>query len=162
MNRVFVALGSNLEPRAEYLRSAVRLLRTIGEVVRVSAVYETAPVGEVAQPDYLNAVVEIATLLEPMELLSTLKEFEVSLGRKERPRWHEREVDFDIVFYDHIVLVSPELTIPHPELHRRAFVLAPMADLDAKFVHPLLHETVEELLTATDATGLRQSSIELC
>lgn len=161
MNRVFVALGSNLEPREERLRSAVRLLRTIGEVARTSAVYETKPIGEVHQPDFLNAVAELHTDLEPAVLLATLKDFEQKLGRKERPRWHEREIDFDILFYNDIVLVSPELTIPHPEMHHRAFVLAPIADLDAKFVHPLLHETIQVLLEAADVSGLQKTSIEL-
>ena len=160
-NRVFIALGSNIEPREEFLRMAVQKLRTIGEVLCISPVYETSPVGEVAQPDFLNAVVEIQTTLDPLESLVSLKSFEASMGRKVRPRWHEREIDFDILFFNDIVLVSPALTIPHLEIPHRAFVLKPMSDLDANFVHPVLHRTIQELLSAVDFSGIRRTSIKL-
>ncbi len=159
--RVFIALGSNIEPRVAYLQSAVRLLRTIGEVVRISPVYETEPIGEISQAKFLNAVVEITTLLGPLECLQSLKSFEKEIGRKTRPRWHEREIDFDIIFYGDLIVHSPELTIPHPEIERRAFVLVPMADLDSKFVHPVSLMTIEDLLSRVDATGVHQTSIAL-
>src|ERR1044071_4681695 len=132
--RVFIGLGSNIEPREEYLRRAVLALMTIGEVVSVSPVYETTPVGGVAQARFLNAVVELLTPDGPLELLARLRGFEDELGRQVRPRWHEREIDFDILFFEDLVLSSATLTIPHPEIHNRAFVLEPMAKLDANFL----------------------------
>ena len=159
--RIFIGLGSNIEPREQHMRDAVKLLRSVGEVVRVSPVYETEPVGDVTQPMYLNAVVELLTQEEPLDLLAKLKSFETKIGRKERPRWHEREIDFDILFYEDLVLKSPELMIPHLEIQRRAFVLAPLADLDANFVHPALHKTVWELLKDVDRSGIRKTEIEL-
>jgi 2-amino-4-hydroxy-6-hydroxymethyldihydropteridine diphosphokinase len=159
--RVFVALGSNIEPREEYLRAAVGALRTIGEVLAISSVYETLPLGGITQSNYLNAVVEVRTALGAKELLSSLKAFERQLGRLERPRWHEREIDFDIVFYDNLIINSPQLTIPHPEIQVRSFVLTPMADLDANFVHPVLKESIQELLLRVDSAGVHKTSIEL-
>jgi 2-amino-4-hydroxy-6-hydroxymethyldihydropteridine diphosphokinase len=159
--RVFIGLGSNIEPRTEYLKCAVSKLRTIGEVVRVSSVYETAPVGEIAQPHFLNAVVELLTQDGPLDLLARLRGFEYDLGRQVRPRWHEREIDFDILFYEDLVLDAPSLTIPHPEIANRAFVLEPMAELDANFVHPVLHKTVAELLDRVDRSGVRKTDLSL-
>lgn len=159
--RVFIGLGSNIEPRFEYLKQAVAMLRTIGEVVHVSPVYETAPVGGVVQAHFLNGVVELLTQDGPLDLLAKLHGFEHEIGRKVRPRWHEREIDFDILFFEDLVLTSASLTIPHPEIAKRAFVLAPMADLDANFVHPLLHKTVTELLQEIDRTGIRKTDLTL-
>jgi 2-amino-4-hydroxy-6-hydroxymethyldihydropteridine diphosphokinase len=152
--RVFVGLGSNIEPRLEHLKRAVQKLRTIAEVIKVSAVYETAPVGGVPQPHYLNAAVELLTQDGPLDLLAKLRGFELALGRKERPRWHEREIDFDILFYENLILDSEHLTIPHPEIAHRAFVLAPLADLDSNFMHPVLHKTVAELLLKIGSEGV--------
>ncbi|HWF43285.1 MAG TPA: 2-amino-4-hydroxy-6-hydroxymethyldihydropteridine diphosphokinase, partial [Candidatus Kapabacteria bacterium] len=95
--RVFISLGSNLEPRFEYLQAGLTALRTLGEVPKVSKIYETVPVGGVPQPEFLNAVVELDTTYGPLELLGAFKEIEKKLGRQQRPRWHEREIDFDIL-----------------------------------------------------------------
>jgi 2-amino-4-hydroxy-6-hydroxymethyldihydropteridine diphosphokinase len=159
--RVFIGLGSNIEPREQHIRDAVKLLRSIGEIVKISPVYETEPVGDVAQPMYLNAIVELLTQEGPFDLLQKLRGFEHEMGRKSRPRWHEREIDFDILFYEDLVLKSPELVIPHPEISRRAFVLAPLHDLDANFVHPVLRKTIWELLRAVDTSGVRRIALEL-
>ena len=82
----------------------------------MSGVYETAPVGGVPQPDFFNAVVELRTQLGPLEFANRLKALETALGRTARPRWHEREIDLDLLFYDDLMMHSPELTIPHPKL----------------------------------------------
>ena len=159
--RVFISLGSNLEPRAERLQTALTQLRTLGEVPRVSKVYETVPVGGVPQPEFLNAVVELDTTHGPLELLRELKEIEKKLGRQQRPRWHEREIDFDILFYEDLVLHSPELTVPHPEIQNRAFVLVPLAELDRNFVHPVLRRGISELLQDIDTSGVRVTNLQL-
>jgi 2-amino-4-hydroxy-6-hydroxymethyldihydropteridine diphosphokinase len=159
--RVFIGLGSNIEPRIEYLRSAINGLRTIGDVLKISSVYETSPVGGVPQPDYLNAVVELRTSLGPLELAGRLKTLETALGRAARPRWHEREIDLDLLFYDDLVMSSPELTLPHPEIPNRAFVLIPMADIDPKFVHPSFQRTVKDLKDEMGTSGVQKTDFVL-
>jgi 2-amino-4-hydroxy-6-hydroxymethyldihydropteridine diphosphokinase len=144
--RIFLSLGSNLEPRFGHLQDAVRAIREIAQVTGCSGVYETAPVGLTDQPRFLNAALEVTTDRAPFELLTDLKAIEERLGRQARARWHEREIDIDIIFWDDLNLRSVELTIPHPEAHRRAFVLTPVADLDGNFVHPVFKRTVRELL----------------
>ena len=159
--RVFAALGSNIDPRLLHLQRAVDVLRELGEVVTISPIYETLPVGNIAQAAFLNAVVEINTIHGPLDLLHLLKATEKRLGRIERQRWHEREIDFDILFYEDLILNSQELTLPHPEIQRRAFVLVPMMDLDPSFVHPVLHRNITELLQDLDASGVRRTNLQI-
>src|SRR4051812_41966994 len=121
-----IALGANLGERAETLRRATDALGALGEIVAKSSLYETAPVGP-AQPDYLNAIVLLRTALEPVELLAALLEIERGLGRERREKWGPRVIDLDLVAYGERTLDLPGLTLPHPEAHRRAFVLAPLA-----------------------------------
>ncbi|HEX5315659.1 MAG TPA: 2-amino-4-hydroxy-6-hydroxymethyldihydropteridine diphosphokinase [Candidatus Kapabacteria bacterium] len=161
MERVFIGLGSNIEPRFDYLRSAINGLRAMGDVLKISSVYETAPVGGVPQADYLNAVAELRTSLGPLELAGRLKALEAALGRAARPRWHEREIDLDLLFYDDLVMSSPELTIPHREIPHRAFVIIPMAEIDPKFVHPILQQTIQELNDEMDTSGVQKADFLL-
>ncbi|HZK75545.1 MAG TPA: 2-amino-4-hydroxy-6-hydroxymethyldihydropteridine diphosphokinase [Candidatus Kapabacteria bacterium] len=153
----FIGLGSNIEPRIEYLRSAINGLRVMGDVLKISSVYETAPVGGVPQPDYLNAVVELRTQLGPLELAGRLKALEAALGRTARPRWHEREIDLDLLLYGDLVMSSPELTIPHPEIANRAFVLVPMTEIDSDFIHPLLQRTIRDIRDEIETAGVQKT-----
>jgi 2-amino-4-hydroxy-6-hydroxymethyldihydropteridine diphosphokinase len=155
--RAFIGLGSNIEPRLDYLRAAVKALAELGEVIRVSGIYETAPVGGVPQHDFLNAVAELWTRLDPINLIQHLKAIESRIGRIERPRWHEREIDLDLLFYDDKVLRIPGLTIPHPELHKRAFVLVPMMEIAPNFVHPAFERTVSDLFNSVEVLGVRKT-----
>ncbi len=157
--RVFIGLGSNIEPRFGYLQSAVNALRTLGEILAISSVYETSPVGGVPQPDYLNAVVEFRTQLGPLELASRLKALEAVLGRTARPRWHEREIDLDLLFYEDLVMNSPGLTIPHAEIPKRAFVLAPMKELAPDFIHPVLQRKIKDV--KIDLADVRKADLTL-
>ncbi len=159
--RVFIGLGTNLEPRLEHLKSAVAALHGLGAITRVSSVYETAPIGGVPQPDYLNAVAELQTALDPLELVTRLKEIEKNMGRKDRPRWHEREIDLDVLFYGELIFESPTLTVPHSELHRRAFVLVPIAEIAPDFLHPVMKKSVSELLRGVDASGVTATTFTL-
>src|SRR6185312_394232 len=120
-HQVFIALGSNIEPREKRLREAVAKLQTIGEIVAASSVFETTPVGYSSQPNFYNGVVEITTNLEPRPLIERLRKFETELGRTPRARWHEREIDFDILFYEDLVIDEEGLIVPHPELQNRKF-----------------------------------------
>ncbi len=158
---VFIGLGSNIEPRLDYLKSAIKELQVLGSGAKISSVYETAPVGGVPQRDYLNAVVELHTALSPLELITRLKALEKSIGRKDRPRWHEREIDLDLLFYGDLILDSDTLRLPHPEIPHRAFVLAPMCEIAPLFQHPILKKSVTELLQSVDAISVRITTLSL-
>jgi 2-amino-4-hydroxy-6-hydroxymethyldihydropteridine diphosphokinase len=127
----YLALGSNLGDRLGTLRRAVDLLGVRGAaVVRSSRVYETEPIGP-AQPEYLNAVVEVRTDLEPRALLEACLAIEADLGRVRGERWGPRTLDVDVLTYDERRVDEPGLTVPHPRMHERGFVLVPLAELDA-------------------------------
>jgi 2-amino-4-hydroxy-6-hydroxymethyldihydropteridine diphosphokinase len=127
----YLGLGSNLGDRLGTLRRAVDLLRSSHgvEVIRSSRVYETEPIGP-SQPAYLNAVVEIATDLEPHGLLDACGAVEEELGRVRAERWGPRTIDVDVLTYDEVTVDDPDLTIPHPRMHERGFVLVPLRELD--------------------------------
>ncbi len=161
LSRAFIGVGSNIEPRLKFLEHAVRSLKDLGEVNRISSIYETAPVGDIPQPDYLNSVVEIKTPLGPLELARELKLLEKEIGRVERPRWHEREIDLDLLFYDDLILESPDFTIPHPEAHRRGFVLVPMNEIASDFEHPVLRKNMSDLVKSVDVTGVCKTELSL-
>lgn len=135
--RAFLGLGSNLDDRLENLRRAVVLLdRAEGvRVVRSSRVYETAPVGP-PQPDYLNAVIEVETTLEPHDLLRACLAVEHTMGRVRAERWGPRVIDVDVLTYGDERIDDADLTVPHPRMHERAFVLVPLLELTADPVLP--------------------------
>jgi 2-amino-4-hydroxy-6-hydroxymethyldihydropteridine diphosphokinase len=161
LSRAFIGLGSNIEPRLGYLQRAVTALGELGEVVRISSVYETVPVGGVPQPDYLNAVLELLTTMNPIDLIQSLKAIELQLGRVERPRWHEREIDLDLLLYDDIVLRIPGITIPHSEFQNRAFVILPMIEIAQNVVHPVLGRSISELKTEIIKNDVRKTELTL-
>ena len=129
----YIGLGSNIGDREAHLKSAVDLLgRAKGITLRrVSSIYETAPVGYTDQPDFLNAVVEIETTLEPTELLAETKMIEVDQKRRRLEHWGPRTLDLDILLYDQLEVNLPRLKLPHPEASSRAFVLVPLAEIAA-------------------------------
>ncbi len=124
-----IGLGSNLGDRLGYLRLAVSRLGSLGEVVRTSSLYETAPVGGPAQDPFFNAVVLIQTSLEPWPLLQGLHRIENEAGRTRQVRWGPRTLDLDLLVYDGQALETEVLTIPHPRARDRAFVLIPLAEV---------------------------------
>lgn len=134
--RGFLGLGTNLGDRKDNLRRALAALKSCAkiEVVRVSQVYETAPQGVLDQPDFLNLVVEIATELSPRELLTTIKAIELQLGRTPGPRWGPRLIDIDILLLGDERIAEEGLTLPHPHLLERAFVMAPLAELAPELI----------------------------
>jgi len=146
--QVYLGLGSNLGDRAGYLRRARENLAPEVKLLRASSVYETPPWGYSDQPAFLNQVVEVQTDLEPEALLAKLKGIESELGRVKNFRYGPRCIDLDILFYENCVYQSERLTIPHPSLAERAFVLVPMNELAPNFIHPLLHEPISELLAS--------------
>jgi 2-amino-4-hydroxy-6-hydroxymethyldihydropteridine diphosphokinase len=120
------------------------------EVVRVSSFYLTPPLGPPDQPWYVNAVAQVRTRLAPEELLRVLHRIEAEAGRVRRERWGPRVIDLDLLLYNGVILTGPEVQVPHPEMHRRAFVLAPLAEIAPQAWHPALEQSAAELLAALD------------
>ena len=150
MSLVYLSLGSNLDDRLAALQAALAALPPEVTVLAESPVYETPPWGVADQPAFLNLVVQAETLLAPLALLAHLKHRLPSI------RFGPRKIDLDILFYDDLVLDTPELTLPHPRLHERAFVLVPLADLAPDLVHPVLGQSIKDLLRPVDTKGIKR------
>jgi len=142
----YIGLGSNLGDRKQNLARALELLSQNLVIKKLSSVYETEPVGYEEQPLFLNAVCRVSMGLSPENLLRLVKKIEAKLGRTPGPPNAPRPIDIDILFYDKVVLNEKELTIPHPRLAERAFVLVPLAEIAPDLVHPGNKKTVKKLL----------------
>jgi 2-amino-4-hydroxy-6-hydroxymethyldihydropteridine diphosphokinase len=151
---IYLALGSNLGDRSDNLQAAIAALPPAVRVLELSPVYETPPWGLTDQPAFLNMALKGETTLAPVELINYLKLLETKLGRQPAVRWGPRRIDMDILFYADLVLETPELILPHPRLHERAFVLVPLADLAPDLVHPVFGKPVRDLLSVLDSTGV--------
>lgn len=146
MKKIALALGSNLGDRLGNLKKALRLIRASGiKIISTSDIFETAPFGKTEQPRFLNACVIIETEKESHDLLYMLKEMERQIGRVLREKWGPREIDLDILFINQEVIDTETLKVPHPEMHKRPFVLKPLSQLEPEWEHPLLGKTVVQL-----------------
>jgi 2-amino-4-hydroxy-6-hydroxymethyldihydropteridine diphosphokinase len=156
MADINLSLGSNLGDRADNIRRALTLLAPAVVVQKISGVYESEPMYLTEQPLFYNIALKGTTKLEPVDLLRHLKSIEQTLGRVEGKQNAPREIDIDILFYDDLILDTSELTIPHPRLHERPFVLVPLEEIDRFLEHPVLRRPIIELW---DALGDRSLSI---
>jgi 2-amino-4-hydroxy-6-hydroxymethyldihydropteridine diphosphokinase len=153
---VYLALGSNLGDRLENLKQAIAALSPQMDVKAKSHVYETPPWGYEDQPRFFNQVLKTQTYLQPEQLLKHIKRLEVTLGRKATFRNGPRVIDIDILMYDDLVLKTSILTLPHPRMHERGFVLLPMMDIAPDVVHPLTGKSVREMLVSCNLGGIQQ------
>lgn len=143
----YLSLGSNIGDRQAYLTQGIKELDALEscKVCEQSKMIETEPYGDVAQDKFLNCVIRVETVLNPQQLLEVLHEIEAHAGRTREVHWGPRTLDMDIIFYDHMTVNTPQLTIPHVDMHNRRFVLEPLCEIASWYQHPVLHQTVQQL-----------------
>jgi len=157
-NKAYIALGSNLGDRFGYLTQAIILLEGQEKisVINTSSIYETDPVGYTEQDQFLNMVIKVATSLSPVELLDTCLDIELKLGRKREIKWGPRTLDLDILLYNHEIVETEKLTLPHPRMSERAFVILPLLEMDPYIKLPNAREPLaNDLLRMPDREGVR-------
>jgi len=153
---IYIALGTNLGDRFCHLCLAREFLLPDVSVINESSIYITPPWGYVDQPEFYNQVLEIQTSLEPIRLLYYLKNIEKKMGRVETFRYGPRLIDLDILFYGNRIINTQELQVPHPRLQDRAFVLVPLNEIAPNFAHPILNNSIADLLEEVDTKGVER------
>jgi len=146
--RVYLSLGSNLGDRAAHLKGAIKRMDTMGKIMAVSSFYETEPVELTAQPWFLNCAVELDTEKMPKQLLTSIFDIEEEMGRRRVQKKGPRTVDIDILLFGNSIIKAKGLTIPHPAMHDRRFVLEPLAEIAPEIRHPIFKRTIRELRDA--------------
>lgn len=146
-NFILFSLGSNIGNRQSNLKKAIDLIiiRLGLSNYKISPIYETEPVGYEEQCEFYNLAICGYTKLLPEAILDIIKKIEIEIGRQSREKWHEREIDIDIILYENLILNNIDLKIPHPEMHKRRFVLQPASDICSEALHPILGKTIGEL-----------------
>lgn len=149
MKTVYIGLGSNIGDKVGYIQQAYKMIKFLENVSveNFSSLYETEPYGNTNQDWFVNAVLEIKTSIDPEQLIGEFQRIEYQLGRNrsKNEKWSPRTIDIDILFYGDDIVSSGTITVPHCELHKRAFVLVPMLELNPDFVHPIIGKTIAEM-----------------
>ncbi|MCC3407769.1 MAG: 2-amino-4-hydroxy-6-hydroxymethyldihydropteridine diphosphokinase [Microcoleus sp. PH2017_10_PVI_O_A] len=160
LTKCAIALGSNLGDSLATLKSAIATLNNTPEIAvkSHSSWYQTAPVGP-PQPDYINACAILEVALEPQQVLATLLEVEIKFNRIRREKWGPRTLDLDLLLYDDLILETPTLTVPHPRMTERAFVLVPLAEIAPDWVHPVTKSAIGQLLKNVDCSGVEKMKV---
>lgn len=160
MAKIYLGIGSNVGDRQNFIKNALSALSEQVQIEDISSIYRTEPWGNQDQPEFLNVCAGGSTTLPPKELLAFIKSVESVLGRTHSEKWGPREIDIDILFYNDEVVKFPGLNIPHPYLAERAFVLIPLAEIAADFVHPVLQSSISELASKVDSQGIERVANE--
>jgi len=143
---IYIGLGTNLGDRSSNLRTSRLFLEaSLGRIKAESSIYETKAWGVEGQPDFLNQVVAIATILTPQQVLHTILAIEDAMGRVRERKWYTRLIDIDLLLYGSEIIKEVDLTVPHPYIQDRNFVLAPLAEIAGKTIHPILKKSIKEL-----------------
>ena len=145
----YLALGTNIgNKRRNMITAAALLAERVGDVLALSGFYETEPWGFQSENTFLSAALQLDTSLSPLELLKATQEIEIEMGRTQKSNgaYHDRIIDIDILLYDNLVLQTPELTLPHPLMHERLFVMEPLAEIAPNVIHPVFKKPVISLL----------------
>lgn len=161
IHTVYLALGTNLGDRRGNLAAAIQRLSEAVEINTLSSLYETEPVGYLEQPQFLNMTCKGTTRLSPANLLKYTQAIEIALGRQRTFRNGPRPIDIDILMYDDLQIESGDLTIPHPRMAERAFVLAPLAEIAPEFIHPGSGKTMQQLLATVSQAGIKKIASKL-
>lgn len=147
--KVYISFGSNIGDREQQINEALNKLQQVcdTELVTVSSLYETAPVGGVIQDDFLNGAAIVETSLTPIDFLNEIQRIELELGRERKVHWGPRTIDLDVLLMDDYIIEHERLNVPHPYMHERSFVLIPLAEIAPEAVHPILNKSINELVT---------------
>ncbi len=153
MEKVVLHLGSNMGDRAHNLDRAISYIQqTIGTITRLSSVFITEAWGVVDQPDFLNQVVVLDTMLSPENLIQTVQKIETIIGKEKEFHWGPRYIDIDVLFFGSQIINKKHLRVPHPEIQYRNFVLVPLNEIEPDFIHPVLNKSIDNLTKSCDDT----------
>jgi 2-amino-4-hydroxy-6-hydroxymethyldihydropteridine diphosphokinase len=151
---IYIGIGSNIGDRLKNIKKAITLMAEHVKLVEKSCIYETEPAGGIEQGWFLNCVVKLTSAMPPFKLFRLLKSIEKMIGRKKKLKWGPRIIDLDILLYNDEIINKKILKIPHPEMHRREFVLIPLKDIYPDFIHPVFKKTIPEMLSTSEVDRL--------
>ncbi len=154
MHQIILGLGSNIEHRKNNLEQATILIESnLGKVEKKSKIYETKAWGIENQSNFLNSAMVVSTPFYPLKVLEKILEIELLMGRKREIKWSSRNIDIDLLFFENYVFETPSLTVPHPFICQRNFVLSPLNDICPDFIHPKFHDSIRHLSQITSDAG---------
>ena len=159
IHTAYIGIGSNLGTSGENCVEAIEKISTNDhiKIISKSSFYKTAPIGDIEQDWFINSVIRVDTKLNPKELLLTLLNIEFEMGRIRKEKWGPRLIDLDLLFYDKLILNQEGITLPHPEMQKRNFVLVPLNEISENLTHPILKKTVKTLLQeSSDDTEVKK------